>query len=747
MRPVLRITLLLTAVMVTIIGTTNAQSAWEVVHEPYVESTLQDVSFINGTHGWAVGFAGTALRTVDTGSTWEDVSPEGVDVNLVRVQFLSAEVGWIGAADGSVLRTTDGGTTWRQEHLADLLPHVDVNQFRDMSFVDAETGWAVIGRARQSYVLKTSDGGENWAVQDSLSTGANENWLTIDFYDANRGAIAGDLQGTHWYTADGGETWNKSELEDPFYRRQNQIVWLDEDTVVSVGEGLEFQMLETPIYRSIDGGATWAKSTQEGENPYDRVRDVYFMDEHNGIGVGSNGFSRQFVTRTDDGGQSWTTSTAPFSFGLQRISGSNDTLVVLGAVSHFIRSFDFGETWEIVPLKMPSAAAGLAFVEDVGYLITRNGLVYRNDDGTGASWTYTGETGLWDAQALEFVDPRTGFALKDNRHVVRTTDGGVTWETVLEPVVFNSQNRGAGLAAPSRDVIYVWGSENTYREYSVYKSADGGDTWTEVEQVSADAIIGGTMAFFDENVGVLLGPDLWIHRTNDGGNTWETDVTVEGFPAGFEGKDFRDVAVIDENVAWAVGQQFIARTEDRGATWQWIDHGVADIDSNFYAITFLDDGDAFIGSFDGTIISSEDGGVTWEVDTSVQGKYILFEAAFSDKGQIVFGTSNGHLIRRDVSGVSVEDGTRVQDTFVLEANYPNPFNSRTTIGFTIENSGGVELTVYDLTGRMVARLVNGTLNPGHHEVEFDAQGLSSGLYLYQLETQSRLERRKMILVK
>ena len=84
-------------------------------------------------------------------------------------------------------------------------------------------------------------------------------------------------------------------------------------------------------------------------------------------------------------------------------------------------------------------------------------------------------------------------------------------------------------------------------------------------------------------------------------------------------------------------------------------------------------------------------------------------------------------------------------------SFPNPFNAQTTIGFELPEAGEVSLTVYDVTGREVRSLVTGHLSLGKHEVVWDAEGVSSGVYLVRLELQSagtlQHNTRKVVLVK
>lgn len=83
----------------------------------------------------------------------------------------------------------------------------------------------------------------------------------------------------------------------------------------------------------------------------------------------------------------------------------------------------------------------------------------------------------------------------------------------------------------------------------------------------------------------------------------------------------------------------------------------------------------------------------------------------------------------------------------LAQNYPNPFNPTTTIHFELPEVTNVHLVVYDVGGREVCRIVDETLNAGYHEVNWNAEGMPSGVYLYQLRTGEYLESRRMLLTK
>jgi hypothetical protein len=85
--------------------------------------------------------------------------------------------------------------------------------------------------------------------------------------------------------------------------------------------------------------------------------------------------------------------------------------------------------------------------------------------------------------------------------------------------------------------------------------------------------------------------------------------------------------------------------------------------------------------------------------------------------------------------------------FALGQNYPNPFNPSTKINYSVPQSGLVSIVIYDLTGQKVATIVNEVKQPGNYEVEFNAAGLTSGVYFYKMTTNSFSQIKKMSILK
>ena len=99
------------------------------------------------------------------------------------------------------------------------------------------------------------------------------------------------------------------------------------------------------------------------------------------------------------------------------------------------------------------------------------------------------------------------------------------------------------------------------------------------------------------------------------------------------------------------------------------------------------------------------------------------------------------------ASVGVSEKPGVAKDYNLLQNYPNPFNPVTTITYTLPKTSDVKICVYDLLGNEVAKLVDGTRSAGTHTTLFDGANFSSGIYIYKLQTDSKVISKKMALIK
>ncbi|MFZ1321862.1 MAG: peptide-N-glycosidase F-related protein [Ignavibacteria bacterium] len=116
------------------------------------------------------------------------------------------------------------------------------------------------------------------------------------------------------------------------------------------------------------------------------------------------------------------------------------------------------------------------------------------------------------------------------------------------------------------------------------------------------------------------------------------------------------------------------------------------------------------------------------------------EPHYTIQGQLVLYKDNPAISVNNIS-------TNTPESFMLHQNYPNPFNPSTKIKFELPSFGKVTLQIIDINGKTVDTLVDGNLNPGTYEAEWNANGMPSGVYFYKLVSNGISISKKMTLLK
>jgi hypothetical protein len=161
---------------------------------------------------------------------------------------------------------------------------------------------------------------------------------------------------------------------------------------------------------------------------------------------------------------------------------------------------------------------------------------------------------------------------------------------------------------------------------------------------------------------------------------------------------------------------------------------------NLKDVVFYTENDGIIVGDNYTIMKTVDGGESWFMVTPT-----IFNQVMGLKAVAFSSTSDGMIVGENGIEMYTTDGGATW-TFAREetmakshnngikkiSNYPNPFNPSTKISFELPLSASVSVQVFDITGREVANLFNGSVKSGLHEFVFDASSLSSGAYFYRI---------------
>ena len=464
------------------------------------------------------------------------------------------------------------------------------------------------------------------------------------------------------------------------------MIPIDEDT----GEFRILNANDGGVYWSPNGGETW----QAKENGYNTAQ-FYAVAKRPG--------RDQYIGGMQDNG-TWRSGFDPDSDGLwgELLGGDgfaslwkyDDPKQVLMSAqfNYIVKSKRGGGAWGFVDL---CTAGGGGFSEEPPTCSGQSSL----------------DSPFFTQLAGSDVNPNLVFTI-DALGIWRSEDFGDTWSlfSIGQDDWADSWYRGQ-VRISRADPDYVWAGsrldEITPFTGSLYLSTDGGRSFDPVNVPSDDIQINGRMTGLATHPGdpckayaLYSLPDLpKILATADCGQTWKDLSGFANPSSGASSNGFPDVSVYDllvfpesPNVFWAGTEIGLFVSFDEGATWEYSDNGL--LAASIWRLEYRDD----------QVIVATHGRGIWTVDVTPD----------------IYG-----------SGIS-EEVTELPDAFRLEPNYPNPFNPTTTLAFSVPEESRIEISVFDVTGRKVADLVDERYPPGHYEVVWNAGEFASGTYFSRM---------------
>lgn len=523
-------------------------------------------------------------------------------------------------------------------------------------------------------------------VWEPLDTGTTQDLNAVHFVSADVGYVAG-ASGTVLKTTDGGATW--TDVSTGPSLEINDLYFFDAEVGLVVGE-------EGQIGRTEDGGATWALV------PSGTSQTLYSVSFSGDVGIIGAGSQR--ILRSGDRGRTWAVVLDDFFgppfYGAHMLSSADGFVAGQNLIFQPLvgLSNDGGFTWNLVSFYLNQNEGTLRdiyFLDDlrgitVGNTFDARGAISRSEDG-GHTWATTLFPATEALYGVGFVTDETGYAVGAGGMILKTTDGGQSWAP-----------EGSGTAATLNDVSIPTTT-------TAYAAGDGGTVLRGAIQP------GGPLSLFvtpvDPPVEVLPGESFQF--TVEVSNSGDEPITFDVWAEITNGGTGLSITRGPRTLTLTAGASRQA-TLTQGVPLQ------APSGAYTYRVvagTFPDDvfaSDTFTATvLEGEAAHARSGAVGWDVP---------FDA---------FEVSRATLPPR----------------YVLEQNYPNPFDPHTVIRYSLPEGTHVKLRVYNALGREVAVLVDGYRAPGQHEATFDASAFSAGLYLYRLEAGTFASARSMLLVK
>ncbi len=412
-------------------------------------------------------------------------------------------------------------------------------------------------------------------------------------------------------------------------------------------------------------------------------------------------------------------------------------------------------TLQTNPTSAPGESIQFVSLTEGWISLDTNQLLHTTNSGT--SWipvTPGGSDVSWGMDApgsrISFISPSTGWALKtlgpddvpNGAKVYKTTNGGLTWTGTQ---LSNTAGVG-GVQVQFLDANNGWVlifNMNTGVP-TFLKTVDGGSTWTPTGGA-------GVFEYLNTNVGYAFsaGPDMpppyVISKTINGGSTWTT-VYSDNTVGAINAMDFTDV-----NNGWVVGNGGkILKTTNGGSTWTSVTPAGITANAEMLTVDFINASIGFIAVRDPSLSSSQhfmlrttDGGTTW-TQQILPFSAKVYAASFWDQNNGWATSDGGSVTTGQIaqyfnSGLSVSDVVKTGDDFVV---YPNP--TRGSFRFRLDSADWpVQVAIYDTAGRKVYETkIN---SRGDNMVEFNPQ--NSGMYFVTVNDGEKMYSRKLIVKK
>lgn len=309
---------------------------------------------------------------------------------------------------------------------------------------------------------------------------------------------------------------------------------------------------------------------------------------------------------------------------------------------------------------------------------------------------------------------------------------------------------------PNGEIYVSWsGPKIRKQQYGIFfdRSTDGGNTWLDDDiyvtdqpggwyifipnlfrcngfpvtacDISNGPYRGNVYINWSDQRNGLNDCDIWFIKSTNGGNNWSQVKRVNNDPPGKQ--QFYSWMTIDQVTGYIYiifydqrnnpllnANVYLARSTDGGESFENIKINNSPVPLNIYLFDYIG-------------VSAHNGKIrpVW------MGNYSIITAIIDSFYNIGINTISSEIPK----------------DFTLKQNYPNPFNPVTYIEFDIAEHSFVSLSIYDLSGREIEKLVNQKLAPGKFKADWNAENFSSGVYFYCLESGRFKDTKKLVLVK
>ncbi|MCB0838599.1 MAG: T9SS type A sorting domain-containing protein, partial [Bacteroidetes bacterium] len=329
---------------------------------------------------------------------------------------------------------------------------------------------------------------------------------------------------------------------------------------------------------------------------------------------------------------------------------------------------------------------------------------------------------------------------------VRSTDGGTFFSSATNGISSSDRKNWNTpvIFHPNDPTILYYGSNR------LYKSTNRASSWNAISPDLTNGPGSGNLVFgtittisvspVDDNIIYVGTDDGNVQVTTDGGtnwaassgllpNRWITQVVADS-------QDANIVYVTLSGYRYGSNQGHVFLSVDQGATWTDISGDLPDIPVNDLVI--VPQFNYLYIATDIGVFYSKNLGTNWELLGNDLPNVVITDLDYHPPTKMLVAASYGRglyttILEEEVAaGISKNVGNNIN-----LKTYPNPFSNSLKIEFVISERGNYSLSIFDLNGREIKRVYQGSLTPGSHEFDIESESFASGIYIAKLEEKGK----------
>lgn len=759
---------------------------WEFAGPLNIGGRITDIEMPEGSNStiFVGSAAGGIFKTINNGDSWVNVFQDAATLTIgdIALDPNNPDVIWAGTGEANassqsvrgdgIYKSTDGGTNWQNSGLEEsaYFGRIIVDHANSNRVFAAVCGNLFTPDANRG-IYRTTNGGTSWQrvlfVNDSTSAidivqhPDNPNILYASMWERMRGLnyrrSFGPGSGI-WKSTDGGDSWTELTVGLPLGYDIGRIGLAISPSSPDILYAFYDNLNEVAVYKTQNSGQSWTRTNDAPLQGINSNFGWYFgqirVSPDNPDMVYVLGVDLQFTT---DGGNSWTQLAGYFNNDMIHVDhhamyiNPSTGRVLEGNDGGLYFSDDYGYFWNKIN-NLP-----LTQFYDIEVDNLNPAKIYGGTQDNNSIRTLTGNLNDWEPilggdgfySLVDYTNSNIVYAEYQYGCLNKSTNGG----SYMYPIHYDWSTDRVNWSAPV--IMHPMNPETLYfGTYRVWKSIDGGNSWTPVSNDLTKGDDGSsfhtitTLAISSIDADIVLAgtDDGRVHISTTGGSLW-TDIST-GLPdrwitrVATDPFDVNTIYATCSGFRWDEPLPHVYRSTDLGQSWEPISSNLPEIPVNAFIADPSRQGRLFVGT-DAGVFWSNDAGVQWQSLNSGLGNITVTSMKIhGGENFLLIGTYGLGAYKLDLAQLSigVKEIMAPQGSLSVASAYPQPFNpdGGTLLNFCIASgkAASVSINITDLSGKQVFSDYNNRLEKGLNLYTWNGQSnhgsrFKPGIYLLQ----------------